>query len=118
MLNKKSGKALKKALNGGEPNGPMTEQQSKSRSAETPRVQDEPIKMKTKKELVKSEEATGSIYSRKGKKPGESYYENILSTGRRYSKGPYEEDVMLPYKRTIKESGGATIEPYRMKKRG
>ncbi len=79
----KTGKTLKKVLNGNEPTGPMTEQQSKSRSAETPRVQDEAIKMKIKKqEPISTNDMDrnrfkGSIFSREGKKKGESFYREM-----------------------------------------
>lgn len=108
MLSPKKRKALAKAMN---------ETNAEEQKPEIP-------KMEIKRELANAEEATGSIYSKKGKKVGESYYRNILSSGRRYEGGPYEDDVMMPYKRTIKkiatetEPGEATVVPYRMKKRG
>jgi hypothetical protein len=101
MLTPKKRKALAKAMN---------ETNVEEQKPEIP-------KMEIKREMAKPEEATGSIYSRKGKKEGESYYENVLSSGKRYNEGPYEKDVVMPYKRTITPKG-TTLEPYRMKKRG
>lgn len=58
MLSPKKRKALAKAMN---------ETNVEEKKPEIP-------KMEIKRELAKHEEATGSIYSRKGKKPGDTFY--------------------------------------------
>jgi hypothetical protein len=75
-------KSLKKAQDGIQV-GPITEEQSKSRSSETPRVINEPIKMQTKKNKsittqdMDRNRFKGSVFSREGKKKGESYYRKM-----------------------------------------